>query len=73
VFWWPLGGLSFDGAPLPSLDRGATSLLLEVVGALLLVWVWRHFGLSDPAARRRLWRNGRLVEPTPAAPAPPTC
>jgi hypothetical protein len=73
VFWWPLGGAGFDDAPLPSVDRGWTSLVLDLVGALALVWVWRHFGLADPQARRRLWRTGQLLEPHSTSPAPPTC
>lgn len=73
VFWWPLGGVGFDDAPLPSVDRGWTSLVLDLVGLGLLIWVWRHFGLSDPQRRRHLWRTGELVEPSPSVPSPPTC
>lgn len=60
VFWWPFSGLALPDAPLPSLDRGWWSLLLEVAGAAMLVWAWRRFGLSDPQRRRVFWRTGRL-------------
>lgn len=61
VFWWPFGGLSFGGEPLPSLDRMGTNVVLELLGAAAVWWMWRTHGLSDPAARRRLWRTGRLL------------
>ena len=62
VFGWPLGGWSFEDAPLPASDRGWWTLLLELVGLAILVWFWRRAGLSDPARRRELWRTGRLYE-----------
>jgi hypothetical protein len=47
VFWWPLSGWSFEGAALPSADRGlAVGLLLEVVGAGLLAWLYRVHRVS---------------------------
>ena len=30
VFWWPFTGFGFDDDPLPTLDRGALTVLLEV-------------------------------------------
>lgn len=60
VFWWPFGGLSFGGEPLPSLDRMGTNIALELIGAVAVWWMWRTHGLSDPAARRHLWRTGEL-------------
>src|SRR6185436_5964796 len=41
VFWWPLTGFAFDDDPLPELDRGVLTVLLEVVGIALCAWVWR--------------------------------
>ena len=60
LFWWPLGGWSFDGADLPEVARGWWSVALEAAGAAILVWVWRSSRLSDPVARRRFLRDGRL-------------
>jgi len=60
VFWWPFFGWSFDDAPLPVADRGAWSLLLEAIGVVLCVWLWRHNHLGDPERRREFLRDGRL-------------
>jgi hypothetical protein len=62
VFWWPFTGWSFEGEPLPSVDRGLSgvNLLLEAAGLAALVWFYRRFGLGDPARRRTFVRTGRL-------------
>jgi len=62
VFWWPFGGLGFGDAPLPSWDRGAVSIVLELLGLLMCAWAVRHFGLHDRARRQRFWRTG-VLEP----------
>ena len=62
VFWWPFGGVGFGDAPLPSWDRGAIGILLEVVGLGLCVWAVRAFGLRDRVRRQRFWRTG-VLEP----------
>lgn len=62
VFWWPFAGIdALGGSRVPEFGRGATGLLLEVVGLALGVWAWRRFGLHDPAARRALFTSGRLT------------
>jgi hypothetical protein len=66
VFWWPLGGTSFGDHPLPSVERGAWSLVLEALGVLALVWGWRRFGLGDPGRRATFARTGRLDPSTPS-------
>lgn len=58
-FWWPFSGAFGDGG-LPSLDRGLASLVLEVVGAGILVWAYRRFRLDEPERRHRFVRTGRL-------------
>lgn len=58
-FWWPLFGTSFEGR-LPEVDRGAVSLVLELIGVAAIVWGWRRFGLDDPRARARFLRTGQL-------------
>jgi membrane-bound metal-dependent hydrolase YbcI (DUF457 family) len=61
LFWWPLFGSSFGTGHAPELTRGVdVDLLLEVLGALALVWAWRRFQLADPARRRRFLHTGQL-------------
>lgn len=60
VFWWPFGGLSFGDAPLPVVARGWWNVPLELVGAVLVVWIWRAAGLSSPEARHRARTTGQL-------------
>lgn len=60
VFWWPAFGGSFGDRPLPSIERGWWNLLLELLGALVLIWAYRRFQLQDPERRRYFLRTGRL-------------
>lgn len=60
VFWWPAFGSSFGDRPLPSIERGWLNLLLEVLGAIALVWAYRRFRLQEPDRRRHFLRSGRL-------------
>jgi len=62
VFWWPFTGASFGDARLPVADRGAVNVALEILGLLGVVWIVRRHGLADPAARRRFWKTGELVD-----------
>ncbi len=61
VFWWPFAGLSFGDEPIPSLDRMAVNVPLEIAGLVMLWWVWRTNELSDPARRDRFVRTGHLL------------
>ena len=63
VFWWPLSG-SWGSARVPSLQRGWLDVVFEAGGALLLAWMWRRCGLSDPQRRAALVRNG-VLDQTP--------
>ncbi len=60
VFWWPFSGGWGHHRPLES-SRGAWDVPLELIGALLVGWVWRTFGLDDPARRRNFVRTGQLT------------
>jgi len=60
VFWWPAFGASFGNDRLPELDRGALSILMEIVGVVALAYAWQRFGLRDQAARERFLRTGQL-------------
>lgn len=61
VFWWPLAGFGFDGAPHPVAHRGWWNVPLEMAGLLLCWWIVRRSGLRD--AQRRAWfrRTGQLI------------
>lgn len=59
-FWWPFTGGFGDGG-LPSIERGALSLVLEVVGVALLVWLYKRWRLDEPENRMRFVRTGRLA------------
>lgn len=60
VFWWPAFGTSFGDLDLPSLDRGALNITLELAGLAMLVWVVRRFRLTEPDRRRQLLTTGRF-------------
>jgi hypothetical protein len=59
TFWWPAFGASFDGE-LPTISRGEASVLLELVGVALLIWVWQRFRFGEPERRRYFLRTGRV-------------
>ncbi len=60
TFWWPFFGRPLTDR-LPALDHGLAVLLLEeLVGAAIVLWCWRRFGLADPAVRRAFLRTGHL-------------
>jgi hypothetical protein len=66
LFWWPLGGWSFDDDRLPEAARGWWDVALELAGLLMVIWVWRRSRLSDPDARDAFVRHGLLfTEPLP--------
>ena len=55
VFWWPFTGWAFDDDPLPELDRGLLTLVMEVARASRCVrWVWRANNLSSRRRPARL-------------------
>ena len=60
VFWWPIAGRAVQGHSLPSIERGALSVLLEVIGAVILWWWWKRFALAVPVNRTAFLRIGHL-------------
>ena len=60
VFWWPLYGSAVGRQALPSDERGLLNVPLEVAGLAALVWIWRRFGLAQPARRAHFLRTGRV-------------
>ena len=67
LFWWPLFGADGWRERLPEISRGATSVVLELVGVGALVWFARQAGLAESVpARRRFLRTGQLPrQPVP--------
>jgi len=49
---------------VPSLERGWLNVVLEAVGAGIVVWAWRRFGLADSNRRGEFVRTGVLRERT---------
>jgi hypothetical protein len=64
AFWWPLAGLGLSDAAPPEIDRGAVSVLLEVIGLGLGLWWYRRVGLDDARNRRRFRETGQLPRAT---------
>ena len=62
VFWWPFTG-SWGDVRVPSLQRGWWNVILEALGALVLVWMWRRCNLADAERRGRLVHHGLLEQP----------
>lgn len=60
VFWWPGLGTDVGAQRLPSVERGAANILLELAGLGALVWAWVRFRLHEPERRRQLVRTGRV-------------
>lgn len=60
TFWWPFLGSGLTGR-LPAIDHGPAVLVLEeLLGAVLVAWCWRRFGLGDRAVRTAFFRTGHL-------------
>jgi hypothetical protein len=64
LFWWPLGGWSFDDTRLPEASRGWWNVPLELIGLAILAWVWRTARLGDAARRVAARRSGQLFAET---------
>lgn len=60
VFWWPAFGTALGHQALPSLERGAFNVILELAGSLALLWAWRRFRLAEAPRRRAFLRTGRV-------------
>jgi hypothetical protein len=60
AFWWPFLGSGWSERDLPEVSRGGFVVLLELIGAVALLWCWRRFGLDDAGRRERFLRTGRL-------------
>ena len=62
LFWWPFLGVDALGdAAVPERSHLGVSLTLEVVGIIVVAALIRRERLTDPAARARFLRTGRLI------------
>ena len=61
VFWWPFTGVGFGDDPFPITDRGIISVVLEAIGIVLCVWLWRANGLRRSERRTAFMQNGALI------------
>jgi hypothetical protein len=61
TFWWPVSGVSFSDAPLPSIERGLVNVPLEIVGLFLIGWLARSHGIVGRREVLDFARTGRLV------------
>jgi hypothetical protein len=60
TFWWPITGLGFNDSGIPIVDRGWISVLLEMIGVLGVVWLWRRNGFGDRSRRQKFLHDGHL-------------
>lgn len=60
TFWWPITGIGFEDEGVPIVDRGWIGVLLEVIGVVGVVWLWRKNRLSNGERRRRFVHDGHL-------------
>jgi hypothetical protein len=60
VFMWPIGGDLWPNVALPVVSRGWWNVVLEALGAVLIAWLWRMWGLSDATRRQQFLATGRI-------------
>lgn len=66
AFWWPFTGVEVPDESIPVVERGVWSLLLEVIGIGICVWLWRANGFGDRARWRRFLHDGQLAVAAPS-------
>lgn len=57
MFWWPIFGRGGGSVSVPS---PGVAIGMEIVGVVVLGWLWWRLGFADPARRDRLFRTGNL-------------
>jgi hypothetical protein len=61
LFGWPfLGGDPLGRGQIPEIEHLGVSIVLELAGVAIAVWLVRRFELTDPARRTDFLRTGRL-------------
>lgn len=66
AFWWPFAGLQFPDNSLPSFDRMSLNIVFELLGIMMLAWLWNLNNMAQSAHRRRFLRTGQLIAGTDA-------
>ncbi len=60
AFWWPIAGRSVRGS-LPVVERGwKVDVAMEMIGAIVAVYLWRRFHLDHPKRRALFASQGRI-------------
>ncbi len=74
LFWWPLLGSEVDTPGFGAWDRPVVVLLaMELVGAAVLFWAYRRFGLNDATLREDFMRTGHLDKARMGPGEAPSC
>ncbi|HEV8296353.1 MAG TPA: hypothetical protein VGQ20_03620 [Acidimicrobiales bacterium] len=61
LFWWPfLGRKAIGRGQVPEVDHLGVSLVLEIVGVVVAVWLVHRYQLARPDRRSAFLRTGRL-------------
>jgi hypothetical protein len=61
LFWWPfLGTDALGKGRVPEFDHLGLSIVLELLGIGVMVWIVRRFELTRPERRREFLRSGRV-------------
>lgn len=60
LFWWPFAGSALGRGTIPEFEHVGRSLMLELVGVVVAVYLVRRFGLTRAERRREFLRTGRL-------------
>lgn len=63
LFWWPFGGWRFDGARLPSAERGWWNVAFEAAGIAMIVWFTGRRADPRPSRPNRPERLGTAARP----------
>lgn len=72
LFWWPLFGLEADPGDIPTWESVPTLVVMELVGALALLWAVKRYRLDRDPERKLFLTQGRLSRTVMADP-PGTC
>ena len=59
LFWWPAFGFDLGGER-PAVPPMAVLIILEVIGVVVLVWLYRMLGFADSSRRTVFLSSGRV-------------
>lgn len=58
LFWWPVFGTADDSTP--SIPPLALAVVLELIGAVVAVWLYRYLKLGDERRRQLFLSTGHI-------------